>query len=130
VTDLRNKIETALRSIKNPSTGELLWEADQFSKIDITGDGTVNLGIRQGSSVNESKQINEAITRAILNIPGAKLGSLKINNFNEGPISKIKYTFVVSSGKGGVGKSTTSVGHNIEPPGISSGSPRCRRVRP
>ena len=125
---LRERVEAALRGLKNPRTGTDLVAGESVQGIEVDGDGKVRFHFvlrpdDPGSLVRDARAAIEAlegVTRVKIDVklPNApqqraggrqlKPGSVPAPTPAPGLTVKIGRIIAVSSGKGGVGKSTVA----------------------
>jgi ATP-binding protein involved in chromosome partitioning len=129
--DLRARVEAALRSVKNPRTGGDLLSADSVEGLEVDGDGKVRFQFLlrpddPGSLVRDARAAIEALpgvtkVKIDVKLPNApqqqrpagggrplKPGSVPAPTPDSGLTARISRIIAVSSGKGGVGKSTVA----------------------
>ena len=102
----------ALRRIQDPSSGQDIVSLDWVGEIK-THMGKVSFTVHMPPEFSVSeKEFRSAIVGAVKQVPGVEAVlpnfSTKKPNISSNP-SRIRYSLVVGSAKGGVGKSTTTV---------------------
>jgi ATP-binding protein involved in chromosome partitioning len=129
--DLLARVEAALRAIRNPRTGQNLLEGEHVSGLEVDEDGKLRFQFMlraddPGTLVREARSAAEGvegITRVKIDVrlPGApqpqhapgrrglQPGSVPAPTPDQQITQGIDHLIAVSSGKGGVGKSTVAV---------------------
>jgi ATP-binding protein involved in chromosome partitioning len=127
---LRARVESALRGMKNPRTGGDLLSSESVQGVEVDGEGKVRFQFLlrpedPGSLVRDTRAAVEAVAgvtkvKIDVKLPNApqqgaatggrplRPGSVPAPTPDAGITSKIGRIIAVSSGKGGVGKSTVA----------------------
>ena len=125
IQDLRRRVDAALRTVMNSRTGKDVIAGDQVGGIEINEDGRVHLRFvlgqeDPGTLVREVRAAAEAVSgvtkvKIDVQLPSAPQPSKRKEPHSvpaptpdANLVANIKHTIAVSSGKGGVGKSTVA----------------------
>jgi ATP-binding protein involved in chromosome partitioning len=123
---LSNRVHAALQNVMHPRTGQSVIDSQQIQKIDVDEDAKVHIQFLlnqedPGSLVREVRAAAEAVegvarVKIDVKLPAAQPQqrqrpaphSVPAPTPNDALIKHIEYVIAVSSGKGGVGKSTVA----------------------
>jgi len=126
--DLLARVRSALLGVKNPRTGEDVITNGQVQSLHVDEDGKVQIAFLlhsddAGTLVRELRTTAEAVEgvgKVKIDVklpnapqpqrtkPGLKPGSVPAPTPDTGLVANIKHVVAISSGKGGVGKSTVA----------------------
>jgi ATP-binding protein involved in chromosome partitioning len=106
-----NKLLQILKTVKDPDSGSDIISMKMLSDLLVRGND-VSFSVNTGGLKDVDKfQLHENIHQAVIQaFPEANLNVHFVNKAEaKRPLSQVKNTIAVASGKGGVGKSTVSV---------------------
>ena len=122
---LLHRVRTALQSVKHPRTGQSVLDNQQVQKIDVDDDAKVHIQFLlnqddPGTLVREVRAAAEAVegvarVKIDVKLPAAQQPrqrpaphSVPAPTPNDALVKNVEHVVAVSSGKGGVGKSTVA----------------------
>ncbi len=118
MSELKNAVMSALQQVNDPSCGRDLVSLQAVEKVDVDSAGAVQLQVVMGYPITSvSEQLQADIEAAVSAVAGVSSVALDLGwlvptaAVQEGKqaLPTVKHILCVASGKGGVGKSTTTV---------------------
>ena len=109
---LDDRVEAALRAVRDPDAGVTVFEAGLVESIDVDGsDVTVQAAVTEFDDANARKTM-EAMLRAVRDVPGVESANVEpvapSSQDGDGGVAGFDTVIAVASAKGGVGKSTVA----------------------